>query len=264
MIDIIYKAKRFLLPAKRRIQQRIDNRRFIKYGNPYRFKRIAEFYRGEGHYFYLHGMLPEEAFLQQTVGLSLEEWLSKDLAIEMLERYWIDDLEWAEEWQPRKDRVFQRLTLEEMWQAPEKAFPSDWSVKGYDVYEPFYDETAYERMRRCLLELGEKEMVMMEEYPEGPFPVRLRIPLSMSWSDILRGGYLLLSIMRQDYGNYMIFGRLPIWGRYVALESNNGLDLLGFDSEHASMFSFYEQDMDKGDIILKREEIVLSEQVFND
>ena len=92
----------------------------------------------------------------------------------------------------------------------------------------------------------------MEEYPEGPFPVRLRIPLSMSWSDILRGGYLLLSIMRQDYGNYMIFGSLPIWGRYVALESDKGLDLLGFDREHVSMFSSYEQNMDKRDILFNQ------------
>lgn len=252
MIDILYKTKIFFLPVKARIQQLIDNRRFIKYGNAYRFKRIAEFYRGKGHYFYLHGMLPEEAFLQQTIGLSLEEWLSEDLAIEMLERFWIDDQEWTEEWQPRKEKVFQRLTLEEMWHSPEKAFLSDWSVKGYDTYEPFYDGTVYERLRQCLLDLGEKEMVMMEEYPEGPFPVRLRIPLSMSWSDILRGGYLLLSIMRQDYGNYMIFGSLPIWGRYVALESDKGLDLLGFDREHVSMFSSYEQNMDKRDILFNQ------------
>lgn len=222
----------------------IDKIIVSEYGDSYLFKRIAKFYRGHGNYYYNHGVLPKESVLHNEVGLSLGEWLDEKRAIEMLQKYWIREDEYESKWKKVQESVFRRLEKKEMFYSPDKVFQSSWLVRGYHGGRPFLDKEDFERLKRCLIELGEDTIIIAEEGVSGPFPIRVRLPVMITWEDLWKEGYLLATFISQDYSNFYIFGRKSIWGKYVATESDLMVNLIAFPEGSDSLLDSYLQNID--------------------
>jgi hypothetical protein len=214
------------------------------YGDSYLFKRIAVFYRGYGNYYYNHGVLPKESVLHNELGLSLDEWLDENRAIDMLHKYWIREEEYESKWRMLQESVFRRLEKKEMFYSPEKVFQSSWLVKGYYGGMPFLDKEDFERLKKCLISLGEDTIIIAEEGKSGPFPIRVRLPVMITWEDLWKEGYLLATFISQDYSNFYIFGSKPIWGKYVATESDRMVNLIAFSGGNDSLLDSYLQTLD--------------------
>ena len=235
---------------KMKIREFLDKKKVAKYGESYLFKRITNFYRGGGHYYYCHGDLPKEEFLLNEVGLTLSEWLDEDRAIETLQKYWISDAEYDCIWKKTQESVFKSLVKKEMFYYPWRTFQSSWHIRGYfgDTEGPFLDRNDLERLKGCLIECGEKTIIIAEEGKSGPFPIRLRLPVMITWEDIWKGGFLLGTFLYQDYSNFYIFGEKPIWGKYVATESDRVMSLIAFSEENKKLLDLYVRDIDLEDI----------------
>jgi hypothetical protein len=171
-----------------------------------------------------------------VAGMSEEEWYDPDRSFARLEKYLISDEAFELKWRDVYNRVFTNQTLEESIRNPLAGFQSHLFAKGF-VGGYIFEEDTYRSLRRCLLSIGEEEMIITGGV-EGTPILHLRIPVRLTWKDICQEGYALMSILNTEDGVFKVFGPRGDWGKICVNEVNvvNGaviddyriLDVVGF------------------------------------
>ena len=158
------------------------------------------------------------------------------MSLQILEKYLISDEAFEVKWRDVYNRVFTNQTLEESIRNPLAGFQSHLFAKGF-VGGYIFEEETYRSLRRCLLSIGEEEMIITGGV-EGTPILHLRIPVRLTWKDICQEGYALMSILNTEDGVFKVFGPRGDWGKICVNEVNvvNGaviddyriLDVVGF------------------------------------
>lgn len=173
------------------------------------------------------------------------EWGNKEIAEKYLEKYWLPKAEYENIWKPIQDQIFinQNQSLSEI------IFAEGYKMIALRGGCLFLDEEDFKKFQDCILQLGEKRFVIIEnvygykaeEPNKFPFPFRMKYPADISWEELKGGNFISEVLFRCSLNAYFIFGETISWGKYAdndyaATPASLPLDIIGFKEEYAHIF----------------------------
>ena len=93
-------------------------------------------------------------------------------------------------------------------------------------------------LKKCLLELGEEQLYILEDgegMPNGQ-QLNFRFPRSITWEEMNSGGVVSFELLKRPIRNYFVFGSAGDWGKYAANDIERPIDLFGFSIHRAPIF----------------------------
>lgn len=181
---------------------------------------------------------------------SESEWGNLSLAESYLKRYWLSEDEYNTKWKPLQKRIF---------------MGSDSSLSDLVFKESFemvalrggclFLKRDFEQLQKCLLEIGEKYLIVVENTFEGKLKepaFRMKYPVMISWEEITNGNFISSTIIEHPHKEYFVFGSSGSWGKYSANDYEYPLDIIGFKPECSTVFKEqFEQSEEEQELILK-------------
>ena len=152
------------------------------------------------------------------------------------EKYWLRKSEYLQKWLPLQSSIYE---------VSGNQFPDVKFQDGFEVIPLrgglIFAEDDFSLLQRCMKETGDRNFVVVENVDEdnprhGEPPLRFVYPASVTWEDLLSGGYVSLELYQIGIKEYFVFGDTGTWGKYVANDYINPLDLVGFQKEVSSLF----------------------------
>ena len=110
------------------------------------------------------------------------EWGKKDIAQNYLSKYWIDQFEYEGKWKAIQDRIF----INQDKGLPEMVFNDNYNllaIRGGVLFE----EADFRDLQACLLEIGEKNFVVIENTfgKSNEVPLRMKYPANITWEELM-------------------------------------------------------------------------------
>lgn len=168
------------------------------------------------------------------------------------EKYWLDKDEYIEKWLPIKESIFNSKA---------KYLPDIMFNKNFELFplvggEIFLVEKDLTLLQDCMRQTCDKHFVIVQNkdvvvgnydgennFTAHPF-TRFKYPASISWDEIMSGGFAASEQFNNGCKDYFVFGDSGSWGRYVAnswvqptnLTGLNPLIIMGFKKEYSEVF----------------------------
>ena len=152
-------------------------------------------------------------------------------------KYWLDKDEYLERWLPIQESIYQVSGLF----FPEVGFRSGFEVTIIGGGRIFAEKD-FLALKCCIEETADSHFVIVEHVDDdanphhGEPPLRFRYPSSITWGELMSGGYVSEELFERPVKEYFVFGNTGAWGKYVANDYIYPLDLVGFKQEHSALF----------------------------
>jgi len=152
------------------------------------------------------------------------------------EKYWLSKTEYLQKWLPLQNSIYE---------VSGKQFPDIRFKDGFEVIPLrgglIFAEEDFCLLQRCMKETGDRNFVVVENDNEdntryGEPLLRFVYPANITWSELLSGAYVSRALFQISIKEYFVFGDTGRWGKYVANDYINPLDLVGFQKEVSSLF----------------------------
>lgn len=180
------------------------------------FDKLLDEYSTEGYFLYAG----------KEDDSDLEKWRNVETANKYLERFWLDCEEYKNIWKPIQQKLYSSATST----FPNLLFPKDvyvfLRVAGVSLTKENLEE-----IKKLMKELGESHFVLIQnnhgiENANSLPNFKMKYPVSISWSELMSGGFISTALFEMWHNEYFIFGSSGAWARYVANEYELPIDLL--------------------------------------
>jgi len=166
--------------------------------------------------------------------VSDSEWGDKKVAENYLERYWLSENEYRSIWEPIQKQIF----------VHEKDGLTNFIfADGFKIFAfrggCLFDQEDFERLQRCFTAIGESYFVIVENSFGNQELVprfRMKFPTVIDWKELISGNFVSSILVEMPHKEYFVFGNSGGWGKYVANDYKDPLDILGFKPEHGTVF----------------------------
>lgn len=186
------------------------------------FEPILERYADEGY-----------AMYSKTV--SPDKWGDVKPAKEYLRKYWLPESEYENAWKETKESIF--VTRQSALSEP--VFRSSFQVIT-KLGGCLFVEEEFHRFQDCFKVIDEPYLIIVESGiggdPETPL-FRLKYPSDITWHEFTSGGYISSILIEMPHNEYYVFGRLGEWGKYSGNDHPYPVDIIGFKTSHALVFT---------------------------
>jgi hypothetical protein len=152
------------------------------------------------------------------------------------EKYWLAKGEYKQKW----------LSIQEgIYDVSGPNFPDVRFRSGFEVITigggRVFTEEDFSLLKECIQEAGDSYFVVVEHVDEdnphhGEPPLRFRYPSSVTWDELMAGGYVSQELFETPLKEYFVFGDTGTWGKYVANDYIYPLDLIGFEKKYSKLF----------------------------
>lgn len=152
------------------------------------------------------------------------------------EKYWLGKSEYLQKWLPIQKTIYD---------VSGDRFPDVRFQVGFEVIALrgglIFTEEDFSLLQTCIKETGDKYFAVVEHVDEanprhGEPPLRFRFPSSITWDELLSGGYVSMELFQVAVKEYFVFGDTGTWGKYVANDYIYPLDLVGFQEGISKLF----------------------------
>lgn len=172
--------------------------------------------------------------LQYNSVYRLKEWGNKEIAERYLKKYWLNDVEYKQVWQPIQDKIF----INQDQALPEPVFNGTFqlvAIRGGILFE----QSDFELLQKCFLEVGDQYFVIIQNPAKQVFDaplLRMKYPSSITWDELMNGDGVSSMLLGFPGNEYFVFGETDAWGKYSANDYELPLDIIGFKPEYSSIF----------------------------
>lgn len=170
-----------------------------------RVQRILQLYEN-GDYAPAH----EFPDIYRVTSLSWNEWCEIERAKAFLTKVYIPCRMYDELVKKGDPFLIEGLSYRQLLQNPVSCFPSRFCVRKYPG-GILFDRGTYESLREALNRIGEDTLFICGGFEMERDLVRFSIPISLSWDDIIRGGYAVYNVFKDGYGFFRVFGNNKNW-----------------------------------------------------
>ncbi|MDR1628195.1 MAG: hypothetical protein LBR79_05420 [Oscillospiraceae bacterium] len=182
-----------------------------------------------------------EKSFQKILGL-FPEFQVRTLSQKFLEKFWLKDKEFTNDWEAVKEIVFSKSF---------KRLPDVLFNEGFEMIAQrggtLFIKDEYLLLQECMKAAKDKFFVVVEnrfirKKADNDLPyLQFKFPVYTTWEELNNGdenypdiAYDLLWIMNKDF---FVFGDSGKWGKYAACDYyDTPLDIIGFKSELALIF----------------------------
>lgn len=171
-----------------------------------------------------------------------------------LRKYWLPEEEWLNYWQPLKDSIFCPTSRF----LPDLMFNEDFSLKVL-LGGIVFGEKYFYVLKKCMIEMGEEEFVIVEndkirpiiDKGDIPLHMRFKFPVDISWSELSHRNKIQPDIASELFisfnKEFFVFGNSGKWGMYAANDYTDSsidpagtpLNIVGCKPESALIFNKY-------------------------
>lgn len=162
-----------------------------------------------------------------SVLTSNEEWGDKNSANLYLDKYWLPYKDFQNKWEKYLNAIFSsNFDIANLF----KNNFFTLSIPGGS----FFIEKDFNKLRRFLLEIGEEELILVEntfganQYQPA---FRMKFPASITWKELTSGNFISSTILEDINKEYYLFGSIPHWGAYVATHDSDPVNIIGVEQK---------------------------------
>ena len=162
------------------------------------------------------------------------QWGNKKIAEDYFDKYWLPQMEYETIWKPIQDKIF----VNQEKSLPEPVFSEHFSLLALRGGCLFLEED-FKQLQQCLLAIGEKNFVVIENTFNGKLQepaFRMKFPSDITWDEMISGNYISAILLEMYHNEYYVFGESRNWGKYSASDYTWPLDLIGFKPEYSTLF----------------------------
>ena len=152
------------------------------------------------------------------------------MADEYLRKYYLPRNEYIDRWKPIQNSIF----LNETQGLPDMIFQPEFSLlvaRGGRLF----DKEDFEALRSCMIDLGDKHMIIVQNDYNGIIEqdllIRMKFPVDITWNEVMSGNYISTVIFEMFANGFFVFSESGIWGKYSDNEYENPLDIFGVREE---------------------------------
>jgi len=188
------------------------------------FKEIMDEYSSEAYFLY--------AGREDDSGL--EDWKNEEIARAYLQKYWLEEKEFSSVWHPIQLQMFSPSTKafpDLLFQQPIHIFPRP---SGFTL-----NPDTLVLVKLLMEKSGEDEFVVIQNSVEAnqsdaAQSLRLKYPISVTWKEIMSGGYISTALFEMWHNDYFVFGKSRLWARYVVNDYKTPIDLFAVEESLVS------------------------------
>lgn len=174
-----------------------------------------------------------------------------------LEQFWLNWDEYVGAWLPVERQIFRcdaTLFPDLMFQERFQLVP----LKGGVIFT----EEDFGLLQRCMIEMGNKEFVIVQNpdscsdtyYTSQKLSkrdpiLRFKFPVNVSWDVLMSGGHLSDELFVFPRPEYFVYADSGTWGKYVANEFVDALDIIGFEESYSPIFEQHFKTLIEPDIV---------------
>lgn len=168
------------------------------------------------------------------------------------ENYWLDLDEYVNNWHPIQHSIFNSKAKH----LPDMMFSNNFELIPLIGGNIFTSHEDFALFQNCMRQTKDESFVIvqnpeviikvyMSENNWGVHPLlRFKFPAEISWEELNSGDYISIELFQNAYKDYFVFGDSGNWGRYVAndyvnpinLEGSTPLNITGFRSRYSKLF----------------------------
>jgi len=179
---------------------------------------------------------------------------TQHISEEYLKKYWLDERELQNYWQPLRDKIF----CSKSSCLPDVMFKENFELIVL-MGGVIFTKNDFEALQNCMFKAGDKWFVVVENKYTQPVItgndgqvmvhplLHFKFPIEITWKELLNGGLVSMELFETSYKEFFVFGNSAKWGKYAANEYWNALadpagtplDIIGFKPELAPIFREY-------------------------
>jgi len=161
-------------------------------------------------------------------------------AIEFMHHYALSDEDYLRECYPLMEKVFKlsdSMEFDIYTSSLEILFQPDFHLFIH-ISSPIFTKENFLSVKNICKAYGEDYIYIVEDNYEET-AIQLRIPSSISWNDLLSGGFMSNILFNMPYNKCRIFGSSGNWGRWCDYE-NTWIDyeIFGYKKENAEVIEY--------------------------
>lgn len=170
----------------------------------------------------------EYSFLEDAISI-----LGSEHSQEYLSKFWLEEKEFYSKW----SRIFDTIFKNDKDRIPQNIFREDYVLIPIMMTGGVFYEETFDALRKCMIELGEKEFIVVEQNKE--YQLRFRYPVEIDWRTFSlednNTEYIIMELLA-TFKNYYVLGDSGIWGKYYEGEHKYSFDIIGVKEEYAGIF----------------------------
>jgi len=180
--------------------------------------KILDYYSSE--YYFTYSQMDDS---------EIAEWKNREIAAKYMENYWLSEEEYQGVWKPAQVELYDPLALS----YPDLLFRRDFNIFPFDGGLTL-NQRSLEKVKSLVKASSEDNFVLIQnsivsENPGFEPTLRIKYPLSVSWEDLMSGGYISTVLYEMPHNDYFVFGNSGLWAGYVSNDYENPVLLLAID-----------------------------------
>lgn len=193
-----------------------------------KFNNIIDIYSSEGFY--------------TTSRMSEKVWKNREYAKNYLQKYWLPDDEYEEQWLPIQNAIF----IEHTEGLPYPIFNKEYEILAFRGGVVLTEEELNLLQLFFYSFLNEKDYFIIAENPlsvrPNEVPIRMKYPINITWGELMSGSFMSSVLFEWPAKEYFIFTKSTVWGKYSANDYINPLDIVGIKPTAKHLFNdcFYQ------------------------
>lgn len=159
----------------------------------------------------------EYSFLEDAISI-----LGSEHSQDYLSKFWLEEKELYLKW----SRIFDTIFKNDKDRTPQNIFREDYVLIPIMMPGGVFYEGTFDALKKCMIELGEKEFIVIEQNKE--FPLRFKYPIEIDWRTFSLENndteYIILELLA-TFKNYYVLGDSEVWGKYYEGEHKYSFDI---------------------------------------
>lgn len=159
------------------------------------------------------------------------------VAVEYLEKYWLDKQDLNETWIEIKNTVFNP----DFKLLPDPVFNEDFDsiIRLGGIV---FDRGELELYQSCMKITGDNYFIILEDYDEANPPhssgpsLRFKYPVDITWDEIISGDMISYQVFSRPVRMYYVYGDSGKWGKYAGNDYASPIDIIGFERKYSDLF----------------------------
>jgi len=176
-----------------------------------------------------------DKYLIYTKVISEENWGDQEVAEKFLEKYWLPEKEYIENWKSLQDQIF----INQNNGLPDSIFAKPYKILALRGGCLFVEDD-FKYLQKCLLEIGDKYFVIIQntfgKKLINPTAFRMKFPSNITWDELMSGNFISTALFEMFHNEFFVFGESDMWGKYAANEYIRPLDIIGVKPIYFEIF----------------------------
>lgn len=154
--------------------------------------------------------------------LTLQEWVGQK-GKDFLNKYYISNNVYNQKWLKKHSEIFKNVYD----RYPKEVFSSGYKYFAIDG-GVLFEEEEFNILKECMIDIGDKYLIIIQNtQKENATPLRMCFPIDISWSELASGNSISTILFKMSANEYFVFSESCSWGKYVASESDDVVDIYG-------------------------------------